>query len=260
MDAVRSRNSSLRQRREPSFAQAIVLEPEWSLPCALRISTGRASKNSLAKTTTAISDARCRAGRWDRPAGTWSSFPPSPALKRWASRVASFSNFSFPSADIFEENGLQFGFPQRGPHPPQRVSEGGEEGGNLFLDESSTSRANKPRPGPSSTYFDFRSSALERLPYLETAAPADVRRRTTRRRGTEVSGFAELFGVGGIVTMGRMVEANLHVARKRDGATRRIPPRFVRVGTMRQLPWLPSPAGRGLRGTARSCGVRITFR
>ncbi len=35
-------------------------------------------------------------------------------------------------------------------------------------------------------------------------------------RGIEVSGFAELFGISGIVTVGGIVETDLHVTRERD--------------------------------------------
>src|SRR5208282_2323305 len=65
--------------------------------------------------------------------------------------------------------------------------------------------------------FDFRR-AVKRLPYLVKLPRQQASENSVNvARGIEVSRFAKLFGVGGIVTMGRIVEANLHVARKRDG-------------------------------------------
>jgi len=66
--------------------------------------------------------------------------------------------------------------------------------------------------------FDFRRT-VERSPYLLKLARQQASEDGVHvARSIEVSGFAELLGVAGIVTMGRIVEADLHVARKRDGA------------------------------------------
>ncbi len=65
--------------------------------------------------------------------------------------------------------------------------------------------------------FDLRRT-VERSPYfLKLPRQQSSEDSVDIARGIEVSGFAELLGIARIVPVQRIVEANLHVAGKRDG-------------------------------------------
>jgi len=102
--------------------------------------------------------------------------------------------------------------------------------------------------------FDLRRS-VERSPYFvklprEQASEDGV----NVARSIKVSGFAELLGVAGIIALGRIIEADLHVARKRDGAAL---PDFAfdlfADGQYASFPLRQIPGSRGRRDPA-ACG------
>src|SRR5664280_1562883 len=92
----------------------------------------------------------------------------------------------------------------------QRVREGSEEVAEFLLGPIEHIAGEKAAAWTEFEDFDF-SRAVERLPHLVKLPRQQASEDGVNvARGIEVSGFAELFGVDGIVTIGRIVEADLH--------------------------------------------------
>src|SRR5208283_5141209 len=99
----------------------------------------------------------------------------------------------------------------------QRVYQGGEEVAKLFVRPIEHIAGEQATAGAEFEDFDLRWT-IERSPYLVKLPGQQASENGVNvARSIEVSGFAELFGVGGIVTLGGIVEADLHITRKRDG-------------------------------------------
>ena len=101
---------------------------------------------------------------------------------------------------VLAQGFVEFGS-QRGRRFLQGVSEGGEEAGEFLVGPIEHIAGEQAAAGAEFEDFDLRR-AVERLPYLVKLP----RQQTSEdgvnvARSIEVSGFAELFGVGGIVTM-----------------------------------------------------------
>jgi predicted polyphosphate/ATP-dependent NAD kinase len=92
------------------------------------------------------------------------------------------------------------------------IGESGKEVGEFLVGPIQHIAGEQAAAGTEFEDFDFRR-AVERLPYLvELTCEQASEDSVNVARGIEVSGFAELFVVGGVVTMRGIVEADLHVA------------------------------------------------
>ena len=112
---------------------------------------------------------------------------------------------------------LEFGS-QRGRGFLQGVSEGSEEVVEFLVAPVQHIASEQSATGAKFEDLDF-NGAVERSPDLvELARQQPSVDGMNVARGIEVSRFAELFGVAGIVSAGGIVEADLHVARERHGA------------------------------------------
>src|ERR1700731_2260370 len=123
-------------------------------------------------------------------------------------------DYRLAASKVILKSILQFG-PQLGRRFLQCISDGGEELVQFLVRPIEHITSEQTAAGTEFENFDFRRP-VERLPHLvkpprEQASEDGV----NVARGIEVSGFAELFGVAGIVSGGGMVKADLHVARER---------------------------------------------
>src|SRR5271157_2007441 len=114
------------------------------------------------------------------------------------------------------ESTLQF-VPQCGGRFLQGVSEGGEEVAEFLVGPIEHIAGKQAAAGAELEDFDLRRT-VERLPYFVKLPRQQASEDGVNvARGIKVSGFAELLGVAGIITRGRIIEADLHIARKWDG-------------------------------------------
>jgi len=193
------------ERREPSFAQAIVFESDVEFAVRAENLDRQSVKKFVGEDNQgsvgwkAAMDVRgCRASPG------WAGEGTCPYVSSAGIKMLAQSFLEFRS--------------QCGRSLLQRVSEGGKEIVEFLVRPIEHIAREQAAAGAEFEDFDF-SGAIERLPYFvklprEQASEDGV----NVARGIEISGFAKLFGIGGIITVGRIVEADLHVARKRDGA------------------------------------------
>jgi hypothetical protein len=100
----------------------------------------------------------------------------------------------------------------------QRVSEHGEEVGEFLIGPVEDVAGKESAAGAKFQDFKLRR-AVECLPhFVELAGEQAAEDGVHVAWGIEVPGFSELIGVARIITLGGVVKADLHVARKREGA------------------------------------------
>ena len=127
-------------------------------------------------------------------------------------------NYRFAATNVIIESVSQF-CAQRRRRLLQGVSETGEEVVEFLAGPIEHIAGEKTAAGAEFEDFHFRRP-IERLPHLVKLPREQASENSVNvARSIEVSGFSELFGVARIVSGGGIVKADLHVARKRDGAT-----------------------------------------
>ena len=202
------------ERREPGFAQAIVFERDVEFTLRAENFHGQSVEEFVGEDDEGNFGSQCAAHvcvRRQRSGLGRLRAPIAEALGRLCSYVRS------AGIKVLAQGFLEFGS-QRGRRFLQRVSERREEVVEFLVAPIQHIAGEQSAPGAKFENLDF-SGAVECSPYLVKLARQQASEDGMNvARGIEVSRFAELFGVGGIVTMGRIVEADLHVARKRHGA------------------------------------------
>jgi len=185
------------KRREPSFIQAIIFERDVKFAVRAENLDGKSIEEFIGENN------------------QWSFRRESPAR---ASRPFLHDCGDCGSAGI-QMLAQSFLEPcsQRGRSFLQGVSEGAEEIAEFLVGPIEHITGKQASTRARFEDLDFRRP-VERSPdFIELPSQQASENGVHVARSVEVSGFAELFGIGGIVTMGGIVEANLHVARKRDG-------------------------------------------